>query len=300
VTTPAIPAQHNIGDTGHTGDHNSITDFLASHQASIVTLMSFIETAMAETDNNITISDQVSWVLKVNVPSGTRGTAPPIIACFSGTTLVGGINAYGELFAGPALPTRPAFVVKGLVGQTANLQDWSNSAGTLLSSVNADGSISVPYLTAATTIAAGTAITAATSITAGTFIKAPFGTTGDSWHYVSNTGQPQFQNGWLNRASGWAKLAYRMIMSPPNEVEIRGELNIPTSGFASTVFTLPAAYRPNSTQKILSGADSGNTQVASPNVPTFNINTDGTVAGTNPPGAGSDFCWIAGTFSLDI
>jgi hypothetical protein len=54
--------------------------------------------------------------------------------------------------AGPILdvstPTVPVFRVRGAASQTANLQEWQNSSGTVLSRINASGNLTVPTVVA--------------------------------------------------------------------------------------------------------------------------------------------------------
>jgi hypothetical protein len=168
-----IPSTHSVGDNGHTTDHNSIVAVLNSFGGSLTTLQAAVAAVMEDTDNNISITDQVSYVLKMTVPSGSRGSAPPLIGAFVGSQLVAGMNAYGELFAGPNTAARVGFTVQGVASQSGNLQNWLNSSGAVLAFVSAAGALTVPALTSTTgNIASGQAITAAGSITAGTFLKA--------------------------------------------------------------------------------------------------------------------------------
>jgi hypothetical protein len=56
-------------------------------------------------------------------------------------------NAYGDVLGRATYYTSPTsigVVVRGASGQTANLQEWQNSSGTVLSKVTSDGSIQTP------------------------------------------------------------------------------------------------------------------------------------------------------------
>lgn len=66
------------------------------------------------------------------------------------------------------------------------------------------------------------------------------------WNYVGAAGQPAFAADWANYGHGANNLAFRSIL---DVVEIIGEVT-PSSGAADLLFTLPAAYRPVSTQFI--------------------------------------------------
>ncbi len=80
----------------------------------------------------------------------------------------------------------------------------------------------------------------------------------ETWNYVgSGGGNPGFGSGWSNRGSPWATLAFRKVASPPNTVQIRGEISA-TNTAATTIFTLPAGYRPANQQQF--ATTNGNAQ----------------------------------------
>jgi hypothetical protein len=66
------------------------------------------------------------------------------------------------------------------------------------------------------------------------------GGTLDTWHTVGATGEPAFQNGWVNYGAGEQVVQYRK--DPFGKVMLRG---VAKTGTINTVgFTLPAGYRP--------------------------------------------------------
>lgn len=75
----------------------------------------------------------------------------------------------------------------------------------------------------------------------------PSGT--ESWNYVgAGGGQPAFGTGWSNFGGGFAQLAFRFVAAPSRCVQIKGEITH-TNTAAQVIFTLPAAYRPASSQQ---------------------------------------------------
>ncbi len=64
---------------------------------------------------------------------------------------------------------------------------------------------------------------------------------GEGWHYVGESGEPAFENSWQNSSSDLPNLAFRIREA--GIVDIYGVVNNGASG--STVFTLPAGYRPS-------------------------------------------------------
>ncbi len=79
------------------------------------------------------------------------------------------------------------------------------------------------------------------------------GVTGEAWHLVGAAGQPAFQNGWSNYGLGFAHAGF--YRDPIGRVHLQG---IVTGGSAnSTVFTLPAGYRPRHAHAFAVAAGSG-------------------------------------------
>lgn len=71
------------------------------------------------------------------------------------------------------------------------------------------------------------------------------GGTAEVWHAAS------FQNGWSDLGGGYVTTQYRKVASPPNCVQIIGQMLAPGSTPDGTiVFNLPAAYRPTHQQNV--------------------------------------------------
>jgi microcystin-dependent protein len=62
----------------------------------------------------------------------------------------------------------------------------------------------------------------------------------DTWHQVGNSGEPAFTNGWINYGGVYGNLMFRK--DPLGKVQLRGAVKNGTLG--SSIFTLPAGYRP--------------------------------------------------------
>jgi len=92
----------------------------------------------------------------------------------------------------------------------------------------------------------------------------------EPWHQVDvvggTTGEPKFQNGWVNFGSGYHNIAFRK--TPDGKVLLRGLAKTGASG--TVIFTLPVGYRPPAT--VLCAVWSSGTALAS-----GVVNTDGTV-----------------------
>jgi hypothetical protein len=98
----------------------------------------------------------------------------------------------------------------------------------------------------------------------------------DSVHYVGATGEPAFQNSWVNYSS--ANQA-RFRKFPDGRVRLAGYIK--SGGNSTVVFTLPAGYRPPATagdQALISYASGGVCQVAIASSGTVTI---GNISGTS-------------------
>lgn len=62
-----------------------------------------------------------------------------------------------------------------------------------------------------------------------------------SWRYVGLTGQPAFQNSWVNYGTGWASAGF--YKDPMGWVHLRGLVKSGTP--PNVIFTLPPGFRPS-------------------------------------------------------
>lgn len=87
---------------------------------------------------------------------------------------------------------------------------------------------------------------------------------GGSIHWYSNGRETPHTmtpllNSWGNATAGTAKPSYRHIASPPNCVELRGQIHSPATFVSGVFFTLPVGYRPATQQYIFATRDTGAT-----------------------------------------
>jgi hypothetical protein len=95
------------------------------------------------------------------------------------------------------------------------------------------------------------------------------GSAPESWHAVS------FQNGWSNNGAGQVGAFYRAVASPNNCTQLIGAIKPGTKTNGTTIFTLPAAYRPSSAIDIPVNVDV--TAAVGGQSPHFNVTTAGLV-----------------------
>lgn len=75
-----------------------------------------------------------------------------------------------------------------------------------------------------------------------------------AWHEVGAGGEPAFANSWANKGGAYETVAFRHI--PGNLVALKGSCG--AGNLNTTIFTLPAAYRPaKDRRKGIGGYDAG-------------------------------------------
>lgn len=105
----------------------------------------------------------------------------------------------------------------------------------------------------------------------------------DTWHTVGSTGEPPFQNSWVNYdTTTYAAAGFRK--TPDGRVSVKGLVK--TGATSTVVFTLPVGYRPPRTVSFVAQVSGGTCQVM--------VQSDGSVL-VNPPntnGAPSTFTYL--------
>jgi hypothetical protein len=114
----------------------------------------------------------------------------------------------------------------------------------------------------------------------------------ETWHYAGTTGNPNFGSGWSNRGSPWVPLAWRMIASPPNCVQIEGWVS--SASTDPQLITLPTAYTPTHRQTIVGYDGTANAAVQ------WNILESGLVELATATAVNGDNYFISGIISLDL
>jgi hypothetical protein len=121
------------------------------------------------------------------------------------------------------------------------------------------------------------------------------GGTQEIWHQVGAAGQPAFGAGWSNSGAG-AGLAYQYRADA--SVDIAGDLSVPSNPNGTVIFTLPAAWRPASTQQ-LDVTVITSTGAAAALTPRAFCGTSGAVTAQNLP-AGTTRIFVHGKLCTDL
>lgn len=144
--TLTSPGWSAFGNASPIGGSTGVTVYIAPYNA---TNTGLIVRGYTSQSANLQEWQSSSGVVKVAINSDGAirfddQTHSPTIKWGNATVweAVGGtasmrINPYGPGYIG--------LIVKGFSGQTANLQQWQNSSGTVLSNVRSDGTVAAPY-----------------------------------------------------------------------------------------------------------------------------------------------------------
>lgn len=145
-----IPSHHNVGDEGHTDDHNAIADVLTGHEDRVAALETARPSFMVKTGNNIiTLTNPSGTADQVIVPTGPRDNAALIRTVTVANKRVWWLDAYGQQRLEAASVDATPLVVSGYDNnQAGDLQIWQkHGTGAVLSWVDRNGSIYAPNLT---------------------------------------------------------------------------------------------------------------------------------------------------------
>jgi hypothetical protein len=220
MTEPTLPTTHSVGDTGHTGDHNTLVAALSQALAmlsqdgsSLATLQAAIDDMFSTAGGNVCAVPALTPTFAViNLAAIDRDNGNDTFDVFYGTQKVFSLNSYGDIVVSPSTTSHTSITINALPSQTADLVQLLSSTGSILSRVNSAGNLNVTNV----------------------YGMAPGGTQ-EVWNSLAVP----------SGASGI--LRYRMVAAPPNSAQLQGALTWNTVPAAGTVTlgTLPSAYQPS-------------------------------------------------------
>jgi hypothetical protein len=229
-----------------------------------------------------------------------------LVVTWNGSTVTcyqNGITTSTTIWAGPmgtpvnpvvlgaTLGSSPSFWFKGLLAEVS-IYNTTLSVSRVLAHYGArTGADVITANNVAATSVTATDIDATTVTVAGTITISQNGLSADDVHYIGQSGQPGFSGGWSNYGHNGANLAF-WNTGVADDIRIDGVIT-PSSDTPNTMFTLPEAYQPNSTQFIV-GCNESNGTIA-----IWQISNTGQVGLTTGQSPGEVYS-INGTFSLNI
>lgn len=274
MTFPPIPASHSVGDTGHTADHDSIVAVLNAFLTSIQSLQGTAVNITYTTGGNTSdiSGTSTSWN-RINLPSGNRDTAADTFDVWYGSAKIFSLNGYGELRLFPAAATHIPQIIQGITGQTGDLEQWQNAAGSILCRIAADGSIVTPV------IRAWDPRTGAPTV--------------ETWHSLS------LQNGVTNRSPSTDFSPFAIKLGAGSCVYTTGQINIPANTANGTqIAVLPSSvYHPIKEHQIVVTSTQAPANLAS--LPRLVIEASGSMQVFGGGSASAIWC-CDGSYPLDI
>jgi len=144
----AIPAAtKQVGDSGHTTDHNSIA-------SELTTLKGRVDVIEPATVAPVTITAAAATDVPITAKGHATQSADLFRTVTSANAVLAAINTDGEIRTGSGASSlngmiraacrtaaRVGLTVKGFTGQSALLADFQNQAGATVASVGPDGTI---------------------------------------------------------------------------------------------------------------------------------------------------------------
>lgn len=161
---PTIPTHHAVGDTGHTTDHNLVSDVLNDHETRVTNLQGVQANYLVKTGGNIvTLTNPSGVAERVEIPAGTRDTTVWVKQVTYGGNRTFALDTYGQARLGAATTSEVPLTCWGYDStHTGDLQRWRQyQAGPIVARVDALGNVFAPNLTPGTwtnlTLASGIA-----------------------------------------------------------------------------------------------------------------------------------------------
>ncbi len=144
----SIPPHHDLGDTGHTTDHNSIIDTLNDHESDLANLGLEIGNLGATYvskagQNTVTVASPAGYDTLTVIPPGARNSDAYVRRTTYGGRETFALDSYGQVRIGSAIDTTAPLEVYGPSGQTGSLTVWRKGGvtGTAVASMDANGNL---------------------------------------------------------------------------------------------------------------------------------------------------------------
>jgi hypothetical protein len=129
----ALVAKTNVANAFTVGGHS-----ITSEGTAIVPLV--LKGASGQTADNLQVQDSSANILGRINSSGQIGTSRLSVSPNASVSTV------SRFFAAASSATDIVAVVRGAASQSANLQEWQNSAGTVLAFINSGGTLRAPII----------------------------------------------------------------------------------------------------------------------------------------------------------
>lgn len=135
------PPDKQVGDPGHTEDHNLIAQVLIDHDARLQGAETILEdaiTTVSPSDVNLDNSENPRHTY-INLPSGDRSGQPDVFGVYRGGSRVTALDGNGYLRSRAVSASDVVRRTQAHANQSADLDQWLDSSGNIIARVDAQG-----------------------------------------------------------------------------------------------------------------------------------------------------------------
>lgn len=137
------PSDKEVGDPGHTDDHNAITTVLVDHEERLAVVELATDSTLVNDEPNVVQLNNTtnSYHTHVELPAGDRSGQPDAFGFRRSGELVSGFNGNGYPRTRSHAPQDIPHVTQAHASQAADLYQWRSDAGSVMARVDAQGNI---------------------------------------------------------------------------------------------------------------------------------------------------------------
>ncbi len=141
MSMPIPPSDKEVGDPGHTDDHNAITTVLVDHESRLLTTEEVVSNAMlVDEPNDVELNNTTnSYHNHIEIPSGDRSGQPDIFGVYRSGLRTSAMNGNGYWRTRSNADSDIHNIAQAHPSQTADLHQWISSTGSIMARVDAQG-----------------------------------------------------------------------------------------------------------------------------------------------------------------
>lgn len=135
------PSDKEVGDPGHTDDHNAITEALVDHQSRIALVEGATENALVSDEpNDVTLNNSTNaYHQRIELPTGDRSGQPDVLSVTRSGDMVSSLNGNGYPRIRSHAPTDIPHITTAHASQSADLHQWRSASNSVIARVDAQG-----------------------------------------------------------------------------------------------------------------------------------------------------------------
>lgn len=137
------PSDKEVGDPGHTDDHNAITTVLVDHDERLGVVEGVADNAvLVDEPNDVALDNTTnSYHNHVSLPSGDRSGQPDVFGVFRSGERVSAFNGNGYMRVRSNASSDVPFVTQAHSTQSGDLHQWTDFNGAIIARVDSQGNL---------------------------------------------------------------------------------------------------------------------------------------------------------------